>query len=203
MIIKTKLLNLVLCLSLLFLSSCTVTKMLWGDKQYTENIEQFLVGSDGRYVALVGTNYHYVFADNSGMLKEILALNQQGILNIDIQQTYLKLDSNNDIKGHIVITGPYSILSQQSKATLASLGLVPDKNDYITAKIDLVGKRYLSKYLGHNTSRPTNASYSITIHYRADSSFTKDVGKVAVTPIAVTLDAVLLIGKIVIYPLSL
>jgi hypothetical protein len=31
----------------------------------------------------------------------------------------------------------------------------------------------------------------------------KGVGKAAITPIAVTLDAVLLIGKVVVYPFSL
>jgi hypothetical protein len=175
--------------------------MLWGDKHYTENIGQFLVGADGRYVALVGTNYHYVFVDNSGMFKEILALNQKGILNIDVQQTYLKLERNNDIRGHIVIKGPFNILSPQDKVTLISLGVRPDSYNNVEIKINLAGKRYSSRYLGHTTSRPTNTSYTLTVYYNS-SSMAKDVGKIAITPIAVTLDAVLLIGKIVVYPLS-
>ena len=201
--IKTKFTSLFLCISLLFLSSCTVTKILWGDKSYQENIGQFLVGADGRYVALVGDNYHYVFSDGSGTLKQILSLNQKGILNINTKETYLKLDKNNDISGHLIISGPFSILPPEDKMTLFSLGFKPNKNDEIVVKIQISGKRYLSKYLGHNGARPTNAAYVITVYYSPNSSFTKDVGKVAVTPIAVTLDAVLLIGKIVVSPFSL
>lgn len=203
MTIKTKFTSLFLCISLLFLSSCTITKILWGDKSYQENIGQFLVGADGRYVALVGTNYHYVFSDNSGMLKQILSLNQKGILNINVKETYLKLNKDNDINGNLVISGPFSILPPEDKITLVTLGFKPDRNDDIVVKIKISGKRYLSRYLGHNNSRPTNASYVITVYYGQDSNLAKDVGKAAVTPIAVTLDAVLLIGKIVVAPFSL
>lgn len=203
MIMRKILLNLFLCIGLLSLSSCTVTKYIWGDNHYKEHIDQFLVGADGRYVALVGEKYHYVFSDNSGTLKEVLALNQRGVLRIDVKQTHLKLGRNNNIRGHLVITGPFSILPAQDRRTLIFLGLKPDKNDDITIELDLVGKRYLSRYLGHNTSRPTNTSYNITIYYKEKSSVTKDVGKAAITPIAVTLDAVLLIGKVVVRTFAL
>jgi len=176
--------------------------MLWGELSYQENISQFLVGADGRYVALVGLDYHYVFSDRDGLLKEVLALHQKRVLSIDVQRTYLKLERNNDIKGHIVISGPFSILPPQDKIKLVSLGIRPDENDNVIIRINLAGKRYLSRYLGHNASRSITTAYVIPIYYDKRSSLTKDVGKIAVTPIAVTLDAVLLIGKIVVYPLS-
>ncbi|MBM5782583.1 MAG: hypothetical protein FJ368_04085, partial [Pelagibacterales bacterium] len=74
----------------IILPSCTLTKALWGDKSYEEVINQFLVGSDGRYVALISPNYHYVFSDNSGVLKGILSLSQKGVLTIDTAKTYIK-----------------------------------------------------------------------------------------------------------------
>jgi hypothetical protein len=197
------LIRIILCISLLTLSSCTVTKILWGNKSYQETVSQFLVGADGRYVALIGTGYHYVFSDSSAKLKEILALNQKGTLRINTEKTYLKLDGNNDITGDLVISGPFDILPVEDKIRLNSLGFKEDKNGNITVKINLLGKRYLSKYLGHNTASTTGNSYVITVYYKGDSNIAKDVGKVAVTPIAVTLDAVLLIGKVVVAPFSL
>lgn len=191
-----------LCISLLASSSCTLTKILWGDKSYQETVNQFLVGSDGRYVALIGTEYHYVFSDSSGTLKEVLALNQKGTLRIDTEATYLKLDSNNDIKGTLVISGPFDILPLEDKMRLTALGYREDRNGNVQIKINLSGKRYLSKYLGHNAATTTGQSYVITVYYSGDSNIAKSVGKIAVTPIAVTLDAVLLIGKIVVAPVS-
>lgn len=202
MTIRRKLLHLFLCLSLLTLSSC-VTQYLWGDNHYQENIDQFLVGADGRYVALVGEKYHYVFSDNTSKLKELLALNQRGVLRINVKKTYLKLGRNNNIRGHLVISGPFSILPPEDKRTLVLLGIEPDKNDDVTIELELTGKRYLSRYLGHNATAQSNSSYSITIYYKEQSSVTKDVGKAAITPIAVTLDAVLLIGKVVVKTFAL
>ncbi|MBU6339273.1 MAG: hypothetical protein KGQ36_04780, partial [Rickettsiales bacterium] len=194
------LIKIFLCISLLTLSSCTLTKILWGDKSYQETVSQFLIGADGRYVALIGTGYHYVFSDSSGTLKEVLALNQKGTLRIDTEATYLKLDSNNDIKGDLVISGPFDILPLEDKMRLNALGFKEDRNGNIKVKISLAGKRYLSKYLGHNAASTAGIPYIITIYYSGDSSIVKGVGKIAVTPIAVTLDAVLLIGKIVVAP---
>ncbi len=186
----------------IILPSCTITKALWGDKSYEEVIKQFLVGSDGRYVALISPNYHYVFSDNSGVLKGILSLSQKGVLTIDTEKTYIKLHENNEVKGYITITGPFSVLPENDKYILTGIGIAPDKKDYISVKIDLSGRRYLSKYLGHNQSNESSNTYKISIHYDESSGLVKGVGKAAVTPIAVTLDAVLLIGKVVVFPLS-
>ena len=194
---KIKFINLFLYISLIFLSSC-VTKMIWGSEHYKEKISQFLVGSDGRYVVLIGENYHYVFSDNSGMLKKVLNLNQKGILTIDTKETYLELKSNNNVEGSFIIKGPFSVLPSHDKNILLNLGFKPDKNDDLTVKINLNGKRYLSRYIGNSSEK---SSYIINIYYRKKSNLIKDAGKTAITPIAITLDAVLFIGKIIlVYP---
>ena len=196
--------NLLSCLVITLLLSSCITKSLWGDKSYEERIDKFFAGSDGRYVVLIGTDYHYVFTDNSGVLKIILSLGQKGILTLNREKTHLKLDSNNDVKGFFVIEGPFSILPPEDIAALWSVGLKPNTKDELSIRIKLEGRRYSAKYLGDNfqNSSNINTSYKIPIYY-SDSSLVKGVGKAAVTPIAVTLDAVLLIGKIVIYPFSL
>ena len=198
--IKKLLTSLTLCATLLLSTSC-VTKFLWGDKSYKEQINQFFIGSDGRYVAMIGEDYHYVFSDNSGILKTILSLKQQGVLTINVTKSHLKLYTNNDVKGTLVMDGPFSILDRDDAKTLMRLGFSPDSRDRMTVKMELTGKRYAAKYLNQNLNK-VNTSHVITIYYH-DSNVVKDVGKVAVTPIAVGLDAVLLIGKIVISPLLL
>lgn len=201
MSIRNFITKLLLCSALLLSSSC-ITKYVWGDKKYEEVVDKFFVGADGRYVVLVGGEFHYVFSDDNGLLKTILSLKQRGILTVDEKKTYMKLENNNDVAGFFVIEGPFSILPPEDSYLLTSLGYRPDKHDRISIKIKLTGRRYQSRYLNQMASEPGSTSYRIPIYYH-DSNLVKDVGKIAVTPVAVTLDAVLLIGKIIVYPMTL
>lgn len=185
---------------ILFLQSSCVTQALWGDKSYEEKITQFFVGSDGRYVVLVGEKYHYIFADNSGVLKVILSSGRNNALTIKADQSYLKLTSGNEVKGDLVMGGPSSLLSAEDLQALERLGVKKNAKGDLLAYINLSGRRYAAKYLGDGLSR-SNTMQVITIYYR-DSSLVKNVGKIAVTPIAVGLDAVLLIGKVALLVLN-
>ncbi len=178
----------------LFVQSSCVTQALWGDKSYEEKITQFFVGSDGRYVVLVGEKYHYIFADNSGVLKVILSSGRSNALTIKPDQSYLKLSSGNEVKGDLVMGGPSSLLSAEELQALERLGVRPNAKGDLLVYINLSGRRYAAKYLGDGLNR-SNTTQIITIYYR-DSNLVKNVGKIAVTPIAVGLDAVLLIGKV-------
>ncbi len=185
---------------MLLANSC-LTTYIWGDKSYQEQINQFFVGSDGRYVAMLGDEYHYVFSDNSGVLKTILSLKQQGVLTINPAKSHLKLQPNNDVAGTLVMDGPFSILDREDAKMLLRMGFSPNRKDTLVIKMELTGRRYAAKYLSPNLSR-TSTSHTITIYYH-DSNVVKDVGKVAITPIAVGLDAVITIGKIVVSPFRL
>lgn len=196
-----KIRTLFLILSLFLLSSC-ITKYLWGDKNYEEEIRQFYVGQDARYVVLVANEYHYIFTDNSGVLREILSLKQNGILSLS-SKTYLKLDKNNNIQGTIILEGPFDLLPREDAIKLQLLGFTPNKKNDVEIKLELVGRRYSARYINQNPSTNLNNSYFIKVYYHDDIGVAEGVGKAAITPIAVTLDAVLLIGKVVIYPLTL
>ncbi len=193
-------LRLFLCCTLLTQSSC-LTQYVWGDKSYEDDIEQFFVAADGRSIALIGTKYHYVFLDKSAMLRNILSLKQKSILTINTKKTHLKLDSNNNISGDFVLEGPASILPREDLRALESWGFKKNDDDLITVKLKLNGRRYAPRYLSQNVAK-LNEFYTLQIYY-SDSNVVKDVGKVAITPVAVTLDAVILIGKAVVYPFSL
>jgi len=197
--IKKILTNSILCLALFFQSSC-VTKYIWGDKSYQEDISQFFIGADGRYVALLGDDYHYVFSDNSGVLKMILSLKQPGILTINNTRSHLKLYKNNVVEGELIFDGPFDLLDKYDARALTKIGLKPNWRNKLTVKIDLSGKRYAAKYLG--PVNKVSVAHTIKIYYN-DSTALKDAGKIAITPIAVGIDAVLLIGKIAILPFAL
>lgn len=197
---KLNLIRLFLCFVILLQTSC-VTKYIWGDKSYDEDIEQFFAGADGRSIAFIGSSYHYVFSDNSGLLRSVLSLKQKGILQIS-DDTHLKLDSNNNISGDLILEGPASILPREDLRVLKMWGFQPNRKDEIRIKIYLVGRRYAPRFLGQNVTNKLSDVYQIKIYY-SDSNVVKDVGKAAVTPIAVTLDAAILIGKVVLYPFSL
>lgn len=186
--------------ALIFLPCC-VTKYLWGDKSYQEKITQFLIGDDGRYVVLISQDYHYIFTDNSRVLRNFLSLKQQRILTIDPKKTNLKVDAKNDIGGELVISGPFSILPIEDIAALQAMGFRPDRHDHLEIRVKLSGRRYVARYLGANL--PNLNLPPIPIYYSEDVSLVKGVGKAAITPIAVTLDAALLIGKAVVYSFSL
>lgn len=190
-----------LILSLLCLSSC-ITKALWGDRSYDEEIKQFYVGSDGRYVVLVSPQYHYIFTDNSGDLNKILSLKQQGVLTLS-PETFLHVDEYNNIKGDIILSGPYDLLPQEDMIKLQMMGFLPQRNNKITAKLKLSGRRYSARYISQNPAAELHNSFQIKVSYQDHIGFAEGVGKAAITPVAMTLDAALLIGKVALYPLTL
>lgn len=184
----------ILLLAILFIQTSCVTKALWGDKHYQEKVNQFLVGTDGRYVVLVGDNYHYIFTDNSGALKAILSLGRN-VVKVITKETRLKLDGNNNIEGDLVMGGSAAELTPYELQTLRSVGVYPDRYNDLMIRMNVSGRRYAAKYIGNQ--QQTSTPQVVNIYYR-NSNVIKDVGKVAVTPIAVGVDAVLLIGKVVI-----
>jgi len=190
-----------LILTLLSLSSC-VTKALWGSRSYDEDIRQFYVGADGRYVVLVSPQYHYIFTDNSGELNKILSLKQQGILTLS-PDTFLHVDEFNNITGDIILSGPYDLLPQEDMVKLQLMGFLPQRNNKITVKLKLSGRRYSARYISQNPAAELPNSFQIKVYYKEPIGFAEGVGKAAITPVAVTLDAALLIGKVALYPLTL
>ncbi len=192
--------KILLILSLISLSSC-LTNFLWGARTYREEINNFYVGSDGRYVVLMGPQYHYVFTDNSGMLKEILSLQKSRALALASETTF-DLDENNNVAGEIILSSEADMLSAQDAFKLQSMGFYPNSKNKINVKLKLQGRRYSARYLGSVAAEKVDRYY-ININYRQDVGVADGVGKAAITPVAMTLDAALLIGKVVIYPFTL
>mgnify|MGYP000538828966 CR=1 FL=1 len=146
---------------------------------------------------MIGPHYHYVLTDIGGNLENILSLKQRGVLTISDKDSYINLASNNNLKGYITFTGPFSILPREDIYKLNSRGIFPNKDDEVAIKIKVRGRRYVAKYLSSTIN--SNSSHTLRVYY-SDSNLVKGVGRAAVTPIAITLDAVILIGKVAFAP---
>ena len=145
----------ILLLALLFLQASCVTKALWGDKQYQEKINQIFVGTDGRYVVFVSDQYHYIFTDNSDVLRTLLSLSKN-VIAIDKKETYLKLSSSNDLKGTLVIKGSTASLTIDDIYLLRKAGIYPDRNGELFVRVNVSGRRYGAKYLSQSAPGATN-----------------------------------------------
>lgn len=193
---KLKLIFLVVILVLV--GSCKITKSMW-DKSYEEVVDSFITTADGREFAFIGQNYHYIFSDNSAIIKRILFWKRHDILYIDVNQTYLEVDTNNDVSGYITVKSAFSDLESEDDLYLQSLGFVKQKNGDVSLKLNLIGKRYLANNQNYGTF-PLSKPYNFTIHYRENSLF-ETIGKAALSPITLTLDAIIWVGYVITFPL--
>ncbi len=197
--IKKIICKFLLVLTLILTSSC-LTKALWGDKHYKESVEQFFVSEDGTYFVLIGKEYHYVLNENSGVLREIFNLKNKAAFTIIPEKSHLKLLSNNTISGYITLEAEPVLMPQDEVIKLQRKGFRTNTDGIFSIKLNLSGRRYISKYLGAKAPSAIDTNLEFKIYYDSnDKNLAKDVGKVAITPIAVTLDAVILIGKVVLY----
>ncbi len=187
---------------LLFLTTSCITRYLWGERKYEDRINSVLVGENGRYVVLVGQQYHYILTDNSGLLNRVLLLKQSQVLTIDPKKTTLRLDNDNNLDGKITMTGPFNLLPVEDMGTLTSMGIRPDGDDNISIEMQVSGRRYAARYVTAQLAR-ADKSFVIPIYYNEDSNFATDIGKAAITPLTVGLDTVIFVGKAVVYPFRL
>lgn len=189
---------LVACLVLLVLASCNLTKSLWYGKNYEDKIRSFLVTSDGRQVVFIGEKYHYIFIDQSNMLKQLLLWKDRKSIYIDLNNSKIELDNLNNVKGYVIVRAIYSDLEVQKYSFLTRLGFVKGKDGSLSGVVYLSGKRYLPARNVRFYTSALNLEYKFKINYESNSI--GKIGKVALTPITAAIDATLFIGKI---PLSI
>lgn len=182
-------------ISITILTSCKITKSLWQPSSYNDKIQNFVTTKGGGQIAFLGQKYHYIFDDKSGVMKRLLFWTQHQILYIDLSQTKLQLDEFNNISGYAEIKTIVSDLRLEDVAYLRSVGFTRDQENNWSTKVFLFGKRYapnLENYRQYSLSK----EYEIQIYYPLDeTSNLKQVGKVIISPITITLDAILWLGE--------
>lgn len=184
-------------LIILFLTSCTVTKALW-HRTYDETFKEFLVSRDGKLIVFLGKNYHYIFSDDSGLIKELLYWHRRDLVFINAEKTDLRLDNNNNVTGYVFIESFDMDMPRQEHIFLESLGFREMPEGSLVLKLKVAGKRYLPRNdLGQS---PASFDRTYVIHIDYPTGFFGGMAKVALTPITVAADATIFIGKVLLVP---
>ena len=189
-----------LIITLLFIeSSCSnsLTKRLWNDNFYNEVFYHFLISKDYQFVVFLNDKYHYVFNDNSGIIKKLLLWRNSKKLSIDINETILKISPNNQVQGIVKINIDKSSINIQDLSFLYSLGFI-DKNEIFTLDFKVYGQRYQAKQEITNRLPRLSTSYNISIYY--DLTTSQKIAKASLSPLTIALDAILISGKILTFP---
>lgn len=188
-------------LSLLLLASCTLTKAMWRSG-YEDRIQSFMLSNDGSYIVFIGGKYHYIMNDGHGFLRDILSWNMRAMLMVNTSKTVIKVDEKNHLVGEVVIETVNNNFTRERWAFLQAIGFRYDeKNNIFVIKISVTGKRYLPRF---DQDLPAENLPALTVPYQffISEKMTpfKKACAAALTPITVTIDGVLMIGKVVLMP---
>ncbi len=191
-------LRVLLAAALLFITSCEFTRALWEDN-YSESVRQFLVSKDGRYIVFLGTKYHYLFVDESGVIDELLKLDQERVVLIAPEITEITVDGKNNLEGRLGVKTFDLDLSSQQKAFLVSLGFKQEKREGdLRLRLPLKGKRYIGVDSVNDYYSALEEKYKIEIHRH--STPIRDLEKIALTPFTLAVDTLFLSKEIVMAP---
>ncbi len=190
--------NIFIFLTIAILAACKITNSLWQPPYYSDKIQNFVTTRGGREIAFLGQKYHYIFDDRGGTIKRLLFWTQHQILYIDLSQTKLQLDEFNNISGYAEVRAVVSDLRLADAAYLQSVGFTKDQENNWSMKVFLSGKRYAPN-AGNYRQYSLSKEYEVKIYYPSDgANGLKQVGKVMISPITITLDAIVWLGEKVI-----
>ncbi len=190
--------GLLLLLSIFILTSCKITKSLW-QPYYTDKIHDFVTTKGGGQIAFLGQKYHYIFDDRNGVMKRLLFWTQHDLLYIDLKKTRLQLNGFNDISGYVEVKTASPNLRVKDVAYLERLGFVRERGTHWSGRVFVSGKRYAPK-AGNYKLYSLGNEYTVKIYYPVgDENKLKQAGKILISPITITLDAILWLGNKVVY----
>ncbi|MCE3255537.1 MAG: hypothetical protein K0R25_1031 [Rickettsiaceae bacterium] len=184
-----KLKLILLITSLFFISSCAIVDLVWL-RRYEDPVSQFVTAKNGREVAFIGQKYHYIFPDNSNLMKSLLFWRNHNILYIDPRLSHLRIDSENNIDGHIMIKTIFTELKPDDKAHLKALGFDRMENGYLSTIMKVHGKRYIADERNSELML-LNTSYNFKIYY----SWGTKLGMPDLSPISITPDSIIWHGE--------
>ena len=188
--------KLLLLLLLLSQVSCMTMKM-W-DKTYDETFYKFSISSRGDRVALIGQDFHYVFDDEFGELRNLLLWRSSDLLFIDVENTYFSVDRNNRIQGYLTVECFFNNIHPSGENLLISEGFEREAHQPLTKKFKIAGMRHLPTD-ELDTFLPTlDRPYIVPIHYTPTPS--RRVTDVILTPLTLAADLLLFVGKAILLP---
>lgn len=192
--------KLIFLLLVLFLTaSCELTENMW-NPYYEERMGSFMVSQDGRYVIFLGKKYHYILHDDNNAIKRLLFSPCHYTMSIYAAESNIHLSLSNDIKASIAVRTVVGPLDDFCENNLSQLGFAYNSKREMIKRITLYGKRYAASGEFYNIKSRLNSEYFIRIH--EDIGPSEKIEKAALTPLTMTIDAVFLIGKILITPFA-
>jgi hypothetical protein len=189
----------ILLLLLFFcLNSCGITQKMW-NPHYTETLSGFLFSQDGRFVVFLGREFHYILNDDSGIIKRMLFSPCRALMYLSVNSTYINLSQSNDLDAYVTIKIVKEDIGSFAENELTSIGFIKGADGVLTLHIKLTGKRYLANR-NLSAAFTLNNRYSIKVYEEISS--TGKIEKAMLTPITLTLDTVLSIGKVLLVPFA-
>jgi len=182
-----------------FVSSCGITQKMW-NPYYKDTITGFMLSQDGQFVVFLGNEFHYILNDNSGIIKRMLYSPCRALMYVSASNTYMNLSQSNDLDAYVTIKLIKADVGSFAERELYSLGFIKGSDGVLTLQIKLTGKRYLVNRNLPISAFSLNNKYSIKIYEEVSSS--KKIEKAMLTPITLTIDAILSIGKVLLVPLA-
>ncbi len=200
MYIKNIILRIAIILCLFSINSCTITA-LWGKNYYKDTVNQFLISEDGSQVIFLGKKYHYIFYDNSNIIKALLSWKNRQKLQLIISE-FNVISSDIDVLINLKIIDNKKLehdaqihTSSEDISFLKNLEFTKNDNNIFEKNLLLKGTRYRPKPNVNYNTNSLSKTYILNIH---DDGFIDNVWKkIAFTPIAVANDAILISGSVV------
>lgn len=183
---------------LFLISSCdSITYKLWQSKGYEDNFKHFLINGKFGYIVFLTPKFHYVFNDNSNLLKNILTWSDRRVLYIDNKNSKLILDDNNKLEGEILIRSFSNKLMPNREQFLFNNGFLQDKEGWYL-KIRIYGERFLASNNFSGLLPQLDLNYKIKII--AKNNNLDKVKFASITPLTLGADGIIIIGKILLFP---
>lgn len=174
----------------------TAAVMSGGDREtYTESVDSVLLSADGKTLAVIGKEYHYLF-DAPDILKLLL----QSELRNAVEASFhtFSVDANQRISGgYFLRLGKNAAQDQKDRAVAAGFKLLPSGE--LSYNGSLSGTRYAANGVQATAaSQKLRKTYTISISAEksAGAKAATTAGKLLLTPITLAADGVLIIAAI-------
>ena len=181
---------------LIFTGACFTPALHSGKptKSYQEKVETFLMSEDKEQLIVIGEKYHYIFPTND-VLKFITQWpDKKQQVKASFSTFRVQLDQS--------LAGSYTLfirdsrkLSPEAKQLLISKGFFDNKSsNTLRYHGGLAGKRYLANEVRVPETLKLNKQYTIQIIENDTVSAGEVAKRIALTPLAVAADGLLILG---------
>ena len=171
----------------------TAAVMSGGDREtYTETVDSVLVSADGKTLAVLGQDYHYLF-DAPPAIKLLLQPDLRDA--VDVSFHAFSVDANQRIAGgYFLRLGKNASPEQQEKAMAAGFKALPSGE--LSYNGTLNGTRYAANGIQATAAaQKLRKTYTINISAEktAGAKAASKAGKLLLTPITLAADGVLIL----------